>query len=68
MRHEKHGWVVQNTDHPNTSFDFMNDNTFAYTKKEAIEKFIEGSGKPWKHWHDKLNYRCVRATMTIVTY
>lgn len=60
------GWVIINNNHPNNPknkqiyFD-----TFAYTKKECISKFINGSGETWKYWYRMFNFRANKAEMTI---
>lgn len=65
MKSVIHGWVVVNPKHPNTGKEMLVDSSFARTRTEAINKFIEGSSKDWKFWRNKWNYRVIKAKISI---
>lgn len=66
MKNEQEGYVIINENHPNNPKNkTIFTHTFSTLKKNCIENFIESSGKGWRYWYDKYNFRCVKATMTI---
>lgn len=66
IRLEKQGWVVINIGHPATGMQSIVESTFSSTRTVAIKKFIKYSEKSWSYWRSKYNFRCVKATQTIV--
>lgn len=36
-----------------------------YYRSRSIAKFIEGSGRPWWHWRDKIGWQCIKVKVTI---
>jgi len=67
MKQTTKGWVIVNIGHSITGEKWLNGYTFSDNKKEAIDKFINGTSYTWKQLRSKFNFRCVRATMTIET-
>ena len=68
MEKQSTGWVIVNENHPNNpNVKQIHTETFSYTRKEAIEKFIKDVGYPWIYWYRRFNFRAVKAEMTIVT-
>ena len=51
MKQESKGWIIANENHPSTGRKFLLHDTFAYTRKQSIAKFIEGSGSDWRYWY-----------------
>lgn len=35
------------------------------TRKQSIAWFIKGSGDTWRHWREKIGWRCVKVIVTI---
>jgi hypothetical protein len=68
MEKNRKGWVIVNENHPNNprSKNTLSE-TFAYTRKDSIAKFVSGSGSDWRYWYRKYNFRAVKAEMTIRT-
>lgn len=62
---EDRGWVIVCIDHPMTNKSFVVLNSFRYTRRQAIKDFND-SVVSWEYWKRKYNYRCVRATQTVV--
>ena len=65
MSIEQKGWVILNDKIPGK--EFIVANTFDRTRQAAIERFVNGSSKPWGYWQKTLGFRAVRATSKIVT-
>lgn len=60
------GWVIMNDNHPANPNNLMIfQDTFSFTRSNAIKKFTDGTGDDWKWWKRKYNFKAVRATMTI---
>lgn len=38
--------------------------TVSFNKKDAIKKWIEGSGHPWSYWRRKYGHRCYKVQIT----
>lgn len=36
-----------------------------YTRKESIAWFINGSGNTWRHWREKIGWRCIKVKVSI---
>jgi len=68
MKAITNGWVVVNYNHPSTGNSSICESTFSRTRKEAIEKFTQGSNQQWKYWYRKYNFRCVRAKSVITIH
>lgn len=62
---EQSGWVGATMSHPNTGRPMISGHTFSYFRKEAIEKFIDFSGKPWRYWREKYGFKTMKATQTV---
>ena len=60
------GWVILTHNHGFSGNEFMLSWTFSRTRKESIETFTKESGESWRYWYKKFNYRCVKASSTVV--
>lgn len=67
LTQEQIGWVVINIGHPRTGKSFIVGDTFFYTRKGAVKKFVDGSGSDWAYWKSKFNYRVEKSKQTITT-
>lgn len=65
MESESNGYVIVNFNHPAGVDPYILSSTFSGRKKDAIQKFIEGSGASWRYWYRKYSFRCVKATSII---
>jgi hypothetical protein len=36
-----------------------------YRRSDSIAWFIEGSGNTWRHWKEKIGWRCIKVVVTI---
>ena len=68
MKAITHGWVVINPKHPSTGNEIVAEYTFARTRKESINLFVEGSSATWKLWRTEWNFQVVKAKCTIETF
>jgi len=59
------GYVIINTGHPRTGREFVDNQSFNMYKGKCIEIFIKDSGRDWRYWYRKYNFRCVKATSII---
>tara|TARA_R100000781_G_C4081320_1_gene127844 strand:+ start:879 stop:1085 length:207 start_codon:yes stop_codon:yes gene_type:complete len=67
MEETRKGWVIVNFDHPNNpGVKRIYPETFGYTRKDSIAKFINGSGSTWRYWYRKYNFRAMKCEMTII--
>lgn len=64
MKKETKGWIIINECHPRGGNKMIIESSFAWTRKESIEKFLVGVSDPWKYWRDTMNYKCVKAKRT----
>lgn len=60
-------WVVLTRNHPNTGGASICDSTMSERKSDSIQKFISGSGSPWRYWKKRFNFCCEQVTVTIKT-
>lgn len=67
MKDEWNGWVVINIGHPSNGRKYIVNDSFSYTRKGAVKKFIEGTSTSWTYWRRKWNFRVVRAISSITT-
>ena len=58
---------VINIGHPRNGNKYIVNDSFSYTRKDAVKKFIDGSGCSWRYWKDKYNFKVVKAESIIVT-
>ena len=66
MEEKRNGWVVVNENHPNNpSNKQVYPETFSYTRKECVAKFVGGSGSDWRYWYRKFNFRAKKAEMVV---
>jgi len=59
------GWVVMNPKHPHSGKELIIGDTFAFTKRESIIRFLLMSSFTWEYVHKELNYKAVKAVCTI---
>lgn len=67
MKLETQMWCVLTRNHPTTKSGHICQSTLSYLKKDAIKKFIDGSGKDWRYWKRKFNFTCERVSVKIET-
>lgn len=67
MEQTSKGWIISNENHPSGTDKYLIHSTFAQTRKESIGLFCKGSGKEWRYWYRKWNFRCVKAEIIIST-
>jgi len=67
MKLESKGWVIVNIGHPVSKRSYIIYDSFSYSRKGAIETFVNGSANNWAYWRRKWNFRAVKAEATIVT-
>ena len=66
MSNKSKGWVIINENHPNNpKSKLIYSNTFAYTRKDSIAKFVGGTGVNWSYYYHKYNFRAVKAEIII---
>ena len=58
-------WAIINTDHPNSKKPVFFSDTLSVRKKDAIEKFLNGSPTSWEEWQKDYNYRAAKVRITI---
>lgn len=52
METTKKGWIVISETHPNSKEMVINEESFAFTKKDSISKFSHGSDEKWGYWKE----------------
>lgn len=59
------GWIIYNPKHTVSGTKMICMETFASTKKRAIDSFCNGSVSDWKFWKEKFNFKVVKCEQTI---
>ncbi len=65
MESKQTGYVIINSDLPTDDERRIVIDSFRYSEEDAKTAFIHETGLPWKYFHDKWNFRCVKAEVTI---
>lgn len=67
MKNKNVMWCVLTHKHPNTGNGSICQSTLSRRKKDAIEKFVDGSGSDWRYWKRNYNFTCEKVVVTVET-
>lgn len=58
-------WVCVNDKFGSNGEPMIATDSIRWRKKDSISWFIDGTNDSWRHWRDKIGWRCVKIKVKI---